>query len=437
MATNFSQVSLTQDKGTGEWEFTPRISNKRRRHATSQSSNNSPDEFGNASNRTKLTMILEEISEVKAGQETLHELLVNTNQQLTSRCDPITGILNQQSALLKTLAYKSIDIEARSRRNNLIFRGLKELQYENCAHVVLDFLGNIVQLDTRGMVITRAHRLGVYKKGHRYARPIIVNFMNYNDVEVIMANAKTLKYVPGFSIYRDFPKEIDDARKRLWGVYKDTKKSNPNSNVRIVYPAKLVCGSRVIRDEFPDWHMFVHKSRIVEFPIVEFPVSESSSPETVAMDTAQPAPLVEKETGTDGTSIPKSPISSHSQRSESNNDVTSDTQQRNRESENVPSLFGAPVEVSDSQESTSVSSSANSQESGVSNSDKKGTHSSRSTRKPPAGRRRAQSASVHNCNRNKLPSTESGDVSDISGSVDRSVTAPRRQPSRAAEPNSG
>ena len=41
---------------------------------------------------------------------------------------------NQQSATvdqLKLLQYKSIDIEARSRRNNLLFRGIPEVNGED------------------------------------------------------------------------------------------------------------------------------------------------------------------------------------------------------------------------------------------------------------------------------------------------------------------
>ena len=55
-----------------------------------------------------------------------------------------------------------------------------------------------------------------------------------------MFNAKALKHCPGYSTDRDMPEEIVDARKRLWGKFKDTKKENPVSSVRIVYPAKLL-----------------------------------------------------------------------------------------------------------------------------------------------------------------------------------------------------
>jgi len=145
-------------------------------------------------------------------------------------CDNINGIssvTNQQSALLKTLAYTSIDIEARHRRNNLLFRGIKETRYENCSILVMEFLAHTLQINTTGTVITRVHRLGPTKVGQTFSRPIIVNYTNYNNVPLIMSNAKT-----GYSIDRDMSKVIVDARKRLWGKVKVTKKENPGSSVR-------------------------------------------------------------------------------------------------------------------------------------------------------------------------------------------------------------
>ena len=121
----------------------------------------------------------------------------------------------------------SIDIEARNWRINLLFRGIKETRNENCLVLVMEFfLVHTLQIDM-GIKITRAHRLGPTKVGQTLSRPIMVNFMNYNNVSLIMSNAKT-----GYSIDRDMSKVIVDARKRLWGKVKVTKKENPGSSVR-------------------------------------------------------------------------------------------------------------------------------------------------------------------------------------------------------------
>ena len=160
----------------------------------------------------------------------------------------------------------SIDIEARNWRINLLFRGIKETRNENCLVLVMEFfLVHTLQIDM-GIKITRAHRLGPTKVGQTFSRHIIVNFMKYNNVELIMPNAKSLRHCP---IDRDMPKYIVNARTRLLGKFKDIKNENPGSSVNIVYPAKLLCGNRVVQDEFPGWHAALNKSRIVSLPVLE------------------------------------------------------------------------------------------------------------------------------------------------------------------------
>ena len=73
---------------------------------------------------------------------------------------------DETNRCMKYLEYKSIDLESRSRRNNLIFRGLLEvLNYENCEEIVKNFI--CVHLDMNGdnMCIQRAHRIGSVKTG--------------------------------------------------------------------------------------------------------------------------------------------------------------------------------------------------------------------------------------------------------------------------------
>ncbi|KAH3794779.1 hypothetical protein DPMN_148317 [Dreissena polymorpha] len=52
----------------------------------------------------------------------LHDTVAN----VTDKFCQVVSTTNAQTRFLKTLAYKSIDMEARARRNNLIFRGFIE-----------------------------------------------------------------------------------------------------------------------------------------------------------------------------------------------------------------------------------------------------------------------------------------------------------------------
>ena len=117
--------------------------------------------------------------------------------------------------MLKTLAYKSIDLEAWSRRNNLIFWDFFEISHENCFAMIKDFVADRLDLDLRRMYLTRAHRLGPRKIGSRnLRRPITVNVRDFCDTEMIMERAHMSKNTR-YSVGYDLPKEINDARKKF------------------------------------------------------------------------------------------------------------------------------------------------------------------------------------------------------------------------------
>ena len=132
------------------------------------------------------------------------------------------------------------DIEARSRRNNLIFRGITENRGENCFQIIRDLIYEHLDLDSDRVYIARAHRLGKFDRHSTKHRPIVVNFRDYCDVKIIMNNAHMLKGKT-ISIDDDFLKEIQEARSTtLWSLYKRMKGDNPEAKIQTVYPAKLL-----------------------------------------------------------------------------------------------------------------------------------------------------------------------------------------------------
>ena len=168
---------------------------------------------------------------------------------LSSKGNSIVISLDDHDLRIKRLEYKAIDLQARSRRNNLFFGGIPEQKYEDCQSTTATFLKDHLHIDPCP-VIPRTHRLGRYKRGN--SRHIIVFFLDYRDVGYVLENANKFKCTV-YSINRDFPREIAYARRQLWPEYKDLKKSNPGKKVNIVYPAKIVMDGRIIRDNFPDW----------------------------------------------------------------------------------------------------------------------------------------------------------------------------------------
>ena len=266
VSTDNTYAVLGEDKMAHEFQM-----NKRKRNNTEQS-DLQINEFICSSSDDKLNLIFQELRSIRGNQEQTNNGMLNFQEnflQIHQKLEQVVNVTNRNTDLLKTLAYKSIDQEARSRRNNLIFWGISENYEENCFSLIREFIKNHLDLDSDRMYLARAHRLGQRKIGYRNPkRPVIVNFRDFCDVESIMSRSYLLKNTQ-FSVGYDLPKEINEARKRLWEETKSIKSKQPRSKCQIVYPAKLIVDGRVFRDEFPQWSEAVHGSRLVDFTHID------------------------------------------------------------------------------------------------------------------------------------------------------------------------
>ena len=248
------------------------MAGKRRRTNTGQSDSEHRSVFSLSNGEDKLNIIFDELVHIRKSQDNMYRGMLSFQNSFMNIGEKITQVIqttNRNTDMLKTLAYKSIDIEARSRRNNLIFWGLVENRNENCFALIRQFIKNELDLDADNMYLARAHRLGPVKKfvGLR-KRPLIVNFRDYCDTQSIMSNAHLLRGTP-FSVDQDLPKEISAARKLLWAEIKSIKRSKPSAKCQIIYPAKLMVDGKVVRDEFPDWSEAMKGSRLGDFSHIE------------------------------------------------------------------------------------------------------------------------------------------------------------------------
>ena len=78
----------------------------------------------NSSTDDKLNFICNELRVIRSGQEQINRNMLTFQQSFRLVNDKLCEVIevtNKNTNVLKTLAYKSIDLEARSRRNNLVF----------------------------------------------------------------------------------------------------------------------------------------------------------------------------------------------------------------------------------------------------------------------------------------------------------------------------
>lgn len=121
--------------------------------------------------------------------------------------------LTQQN---KCIMDKLLDLESRSKRNNLIFRGLKwGDRTTDFRQVVGKFCSEF--LGSNQVYINRVHPLG------RESNAVIAHFPHDADIDYIMTRVKGLKNT-GYAVYRDFPREVRVKRACLAAVRSEVER---------------------------------------------------------------------------------------------------------------------------------------------------------------------------------------------------------------------
>ena len=219
------------------------------------------DDFRMMSNEDKLDVIFSKLINIEQKQSSI-EKLETVTQCNSSELSSLKKTATVHDDTLTFLSYKSLDLEARSRRKNLIFRGLGETRGEDCYGKITDFLYNELRFEEDNFVIDRAHRVGPRNRRNFLRRPMIVAFRDYYDVEKIIERAYMLKGTR-FGVDRDYPKEINNARKLMWNRYKELRETKRrNDTVSLQFPAKIVVNGRVVEDAFPGWNDALKKVRV-------------------------------------------------------------------------------------------------------------------------------------------------------------------------------
>ncbi|XP_078666011.1 uncharacterized protein LOC144908349 [Branchiostoma floridae x Branchiostoma belcheri] len=170
-----------------------------------------------------------EISDTKETSDKNADKLKQLEQNIMTYNTEVTEMANK-------LDY----IENQSRRNNLIFDGIKDDRketWEQSETKVKEVLRNKLRLNTDNIEIERAHRNG--KPGDR-PRPIVVKLLRYKDKQNILRQAKMLKGTQIF-INEDFSDKIRQKRKDLQPALRAARERGQVAYIRF---DKLVISDR-------------------------------------------------------------------------------------------------------------------------------------------------------------------------------------------------
>ena len=134
-------------------------------------------------------------------------------------------------------------------RENLIFTGIAERRdlarvNDNCERMVKDFIRTELHIENE-ISFDRVHRLGRYSRFQRFPRPIVAKFTFYKDKELVRAAAS--QYITGnrFRVKEQYPAEIEERRKLLYGEAQ-LARQNGNNRVKLVRDKLYINGRQYI-----------------------------------------------------------------------------------------------------------------------------------------------------------------------------------------------
>lgn len=186
---------------------------------------------------------------------------------------------------LKYLEYKSLHLNARDRRNNLLFEGFREVKGVKPSELILEMLDRELEIDWPPDIL-RCYRVGPFN--HTKRRAIFAEFASYVDVQFILSRAYMLKGSQ-YSINRDFPVEIANARKSLWPTFKAIRNKNRDSKVVMGFPAKIIKDGEVILDRFPEWDTILGESSVAQTTGRKQPLVDQTTDRNLVCGYTQPA----------------------------------------------------------------------------------------------------------------------------------------------------
>ena len=137
--------------------------------------------------------------------------------------------------LNKEMAY----LEAYSRRENLLFEVINEAlaeegNYEDTVAVLHECMANVLKVENpKEIEFQRVHRLG--KRNAKGPRVIIARFLRFKDRQRISKLGRSPRHEV-IHIYSDFPKSIQDSRRRQMPKFKAAKEAGKTA---LLHPSKL------------------------------------------------------------------------------------------------------------------------------------------------------------------------------------------------------
>lgn len=144
----------------------------------------------------------------------------------------LDGTIRDMARTISMQQEKLVDLEDRSRRNNLVVFGIPEPENETHEALKEKMVDSIFR-DKLGVTVRsveRIHRLGARREGK--TRPVIMKLFNSSEKAEILKNCRKLKGTR-ISINNDYSQATIERRRLLWASARSEKESG--SKVQLIH----------------------------------------------------------------------------------------------------------------------------------------------------------------------------------------------------------
>lgn len=201
----------------------------------------------------KQNVILTELAGIKTSQQTFEnkfDKLAKKVEQIEVTVEETKELRNQMTSIKKNVSSvqteltecqrKLVDLEDRSRRNNLMVFGVSEDAGETADILRSKVLDGIFveKLGIRTNSVERLHRVG--RKTNR-SRPIIVKFFDYNEKNNLLKKRRLLKGTK-ITLEHDYSWVTLQKRKLLW---ESSKPNRDNGETAFLIHDKIKIGNDI------------------------------------------------------------------------------------------------------------------------------------------------------------------------------------------------
>ncbi len=168
-------------------------------------------------------------------------VLEGQNQELWSKVSTLSAKIDDDRRWKGLVRQRVIELEDRSRRDNLVIDGLNDESKESsidCEKKVVKYMKNSLKVENaEDISIGRVHRLGRFKEGK--TRQTIVKFDKFKDREKVWS--KRSKAPRGKALKENFSKETEKERSILFPIMKAAR--------NLKYFAKLEGNKLIVSNE--------------------------------------------------------------------------------------------------------------------------------------------------------------------------------------------